>query len=110
MVGESTWFENVVAGIMEDVDSSVNISIGEGKVAVSELFTWLSKNYTYLVLLSIPLFSLAAWIVFWHFKVNYFEHFVINLYITGQQAFISTIILLINASFKRDFLEFLSSF
>lgn len=110
LVGESIWLENIVADMMENVDSSINISIGEEKVVVPELFIWLSKNYTYLVLLSIPLFSLASWIAFWHFKVNYFEHFVINLYITGQQAFISAVILLINAPFKSDFLEFLSSF
>lgn len=110
LIGENTWLENVVAGMMEDVDNTVAISIDGGKVVVPELFIWLSKNYSYLILLSVPLFSLASWIAFWHFKVNYFEHFVINLYITGQQAFISTIILLINASFKSDLLEFLSSF
>lgn len=110
LIGENTWLENVVAEKMEDVDNSVNISIEKEKVVVPELFIWLSKNYTYLILLSIPLFSLASWIAFWHFKVNYFEHFVINLYITGQQAFISAIILLINAPFKNDFLDFLSSF
>lgn len=109
LVGDKTWIEELISGMMENVDSSVNITIHNIKPKIPDVFIWLSKNYAYLTLLSIPLFSLASWIVFWHFKVNYFEHFVINLYITGQQAFISAIILLINTPFKSDFLEFLSS-
>jgi len=38
LIGENTWLENVVAGMMEDVDSSVTISIEGGKVVVPELF------------------------------------------------------------------------
>jgi len=38
LIGENTWLENVVAGMMEDVDSSVTISIEGGKVLVPELF------------------------------------------------------------------------
>jgi len=38
LIGENTWLENVVAGMMGDVDSSVTISIEGGKVVVPELF------------------------------------------------------------------------
>lgn len=109
-VGGSTWIEEVVSGMMEDLDNSIHISIHNEKIKVPQIFIWLSKNYAYLTLLTVPFFSLASWIVFLGLKINYFEHFVLNLYITGQQAFISTIILLINIPFKSDFLEFLSSF
>ena len=44
LIGENTWLENVVAGMMEDVDNSVDISIDGGKVVVPELFYLVIKE------------------------------------------------------------------
>lgn len=108
-VGDSTWIESLISGMMENVNSSINITVGNKKPKIPDVFIWFSKNYAYLTLLSVPLFSLASWLAFLGLKAIYFEHFVLNLYTTGQQAIIYAFFTLIYASFKSDFLESLSS-
>ncbi|MGB0494973.1 MAG: DUF3667 domain-containing protein [Kangiellaceae bacterium] len=58
-----------------------------GSTALS-FFDWLAKNHTFMLLLTIPLFSLASYIAFIKSGYNYFEHLVLNIYITGQQMII----------------------
>jgi hypothetical protein len=47
---------------------------------------WFARNYAYTMLLLIPLYSLASYLSFRKAGFNYLEHFVLNAYITGQQA------------------------
>ena len=54
----------------------------------NDLLNWIAKNQTYFILILIPFFSLASYLAFLRSKYNYFEHLVLNIYITGQQMFI----------------------
>ena len=49
---------------------------------------WFADNYAYTMLLLLPFFSLASFLAFIRSGYNYLEHFVLNAYITGQQAII----------------------
>jgi hypothetical protein len=53
---------------------------------------FISKNQTYITVLILPLFSLASYLVFIKSKYNYFEHLIINFYVTGQQFIIYSIL------------------
>jgi len=55
------------------------------------IFEWLRTNQTYLVFVFVPIFSLASFIAFVRDKYNYYEHLVLQLYITGQQFIMITI-------------------
>ncbi|GAA4274389.1 DUF3667 domain-containing protein [Aquimarina gracilis] len=55
---------------------------------VTNTFKWMTSNHAYTTLLFLPLYSFASYIAFLGLKYNYFEHFVLNSYITGQQAII----------------------
>jgi hypothetical protein len=50
------------------------------------LIAWFVENYAYTVLLLLPLYALGSFIAFNKAGYNYFEHVVLNAYITGQQA------------------------
>lgn len=62
--------------------------IASGETADSPALDWISKNQVYVTLLIIPFFSLASYLAFIRSSYNYFEHLVLNLYITGQQMII----------------------
>jgi hypothetical protein len=56
---------------------------------------WISKNFTYFFMFLVPIFSLASYLIFKKSKFNYFEHVVLNSYITGQQMVIYSIMVLL---------------
>lgn len=60
----------------------------EGDTHELAILNWFAKNYAYTVLMLLPLFSLASYLAFLRSGYNYLEHFVLNAYITGQQAII----------------------
>lgn len=62
---------------------------------IKNILDWLSENQTYGSLISLPLFALASYIAFIKSKYNYFEHFVLNMYIVGQQTLIHTFFILL---------------
>ncbi|CAM1344023.1 DUF3667 domain-containing protein [Tenacibaculum amylolyticum] len=53
--------------------------------------SWFVNNYAYTMLLLLPIFSFASYISFKKVNFNYFEHLVLNSFITGQQAIIYTL-------------------
>lgn len=59
------------------------------------ILDWISKNQIYVTLLVLPFFSLASYLSFLRSGYNYFEHLVLNLYLTGQQMIIYLILGLI---------------
>ncbi len=65
------------------------------------IFQWLVKNYAYTMLLLLPIFSLGSYVSFRRYGYNYFEHFVLNAFITGQQAIIYTFFTVLK-SFVED--------
>ncbi|MBO3100287.1 DUF3667 domain-containing protein [Gelidibacter pelagius] len=70
------------------IDDAISGFKAGGKVENSSIIDWISKNQTYVILLLVPFFSLASYLAFLKSKYNYFEHLVLNIYITGQQMFI----------------------
>ncbi|NRB84467.1 MAG: DUF3667 domain-containing protein [Winogradskyella sp.] len=63
----------------------------EFELSNTGIIDWLKTNQTYLVFAFVPIFSLASFIVFFKAKYNYYEHLVLQLYITGQQFIIITV-------------------
>ncbi|UTW65448.1 DUF3667 domain-containing protein [bacterium SCSIO 12643] len=49
---------------------------------------WFENHYAYSTLFTLIFFSFASYLVFKKDGYNYFEHIVLNLYITGQQTII----------------------
>ncbi len=85
LMGINTFIADLFAGFMR------GLGVQEQSYGV-EIINWILKNQTYLTLLFIPLFSLASYIAFKNYKYNYVEHFVLNLYVTGQQMLIYLIL------------------
>jgi hypothetical protein len=72
-----------------------------------EKLNWISKNQTYLIFIILPFFSLASYLAFFKSKYNFFVHFVLNLYITGQQMFVYMIFCFIIATDRDGLIIFL---
>ncbi|MEQ8237719.1 MAG: DUF3667 domain-containing protein [Cyclobacteriaceae bacterium] len=77
---QNTWIDDAISGFMNGVKEK------KENASIPEVFIWFSENYGYATLLLLPVFSLASYLSFYKFKVNYLEHIVINAYITGTQA------------------------
>lgn len=75
------------------------------------ILNWFANNYTYTMLLLLPLYTLASYLSFSGSKYNYLEHFVLNAYITGQQAILYSIsAMLILLTGQGDFLAIITHF
>ena len=70
------------------IDDAITGYTSGAKVENNDLLNWISKNQTYFILILVPFFSFASYLAFLKSKYNYFEHLVLNIYITGQQMFI----------------------
>jgi hypothetical protein len=81
LMGRNTFIADFVSGFTMDMAE-------QDQSSGSEVINWIAKNQTYITLLFIPLFSFASYIAFIKTEYNYFEHLVLNLYITGQQMLI----------------------
>jgi len=77
LIGHQTFFGDLIEGF-----KSV------GKNTESEILNWISNKQTYIIIFVLPFFSLASYLAFFKSKYNFFEHIVLNLYITGQQMII----------------------
>ncbi len=64
---------------------------------------WFVNNYAYTTLILLPFFSLASYLAFLESKFNYFEHFVLNSYLTGQQAIIYSVFIIFKSVFGENF-------
>ncbi len=84
MLDKNTFLVDTLSGVIESLAKS-------DKSRSLEVINFLTKQQTYLGLLFIPLYSLASYFTFRKYKYNYFEHFVLNLYISAHQLLISTI-------------------
>ncbi len=79
-VGQKPYLGEMIAGF------SKGITGGTTEELVSmKLFKWLSNNHAYSTLILLPVFSFASYLTFIKSKYNYYEHLVLNFYITGQQ-------------------------
>ncbi|WP_417265341.1 DUF3667 domain-containing protein [Brumimicrobium sp.] len=73
---------------------------------LESITVWIRENETYSTLIFLPFFALASYLAFLKFKYNYFEHFVLNMYIVGQKLLIQTFFLLV--PFENNIIEYLS--
>jgi hypothetical protein len=73
----------------------------------SAVLNWFAQNFAYTALMLLPIFTFASWIAFLGTGYNYLEHFVLNAYISGQQALFYAITSLISRVVGDD--SFLSS-
>lgn len=97
--GQNTWFDDLVSGFMEG-------ALERNKDATAPpLLIWLSNNYAYAALLLLPVFSLASSLAFRKLGKNYFEHIVINSYITGQQTLLYAFFALVGTLIKHELIE-----
>jgi len=99
LVGGNTLMNDVVSGF------SIASNGSESGNEVPSILTWLSENYAYATLLLVPIFSLASYLSFSGSGRNYLEHIVLNSYVTGQQAILYSIFLLLKTFIISKYLE-----
>jgi hypothetical protein len=101
VVDQPTWIDDGAAGF---IDFGMTEEEIEESIALRTL-NWFSKNYTYVTLLLVPVYSLGSYLFFRKFNANYLEHIVINAYITGQQAIFYALFTIIAIFPENNFLE-----
>ena len=70
--------------------------------SVTKLFDWIINNHAYSTIILLPFLSLASYLAFFKCKFNYFEHFILNAYITAQQALIYSFFVIIQFTVKSE--------
>ena len=83
LTDEKTFLGNAFSGMARALNES-----GLEKSTTANILNWLSNNFGYSSLLLLPFFSFASYISFMNQKYNFFEHLILNCYITGQQTLI----------------------
>lgn len=80
----NTFFYDIALGFEEGASGAKN---SDEKIETAFL-SWMSNYQAYIPLIILPIFSISTYLAFIKSKYNYFEHLVINFYITGQQMII----------------------
>jgi len=96
---QNTWINDAIIGFTNGASDTSK------EIVIPSIIAWFADNYAYSTLLLIPIFSLASYICFKKYDANYFEHIVLNSYITGQQAIFYSLFALLNAIVKSEFIE-----
>lgn len=103
--GVNTIVGDILNGMLESSKTHSNSFETDSLI---EIMKWFRKNDIYFTLAIIPIFSFASFISFKNANYNFFEHLVLNSYITGQQMIIYLIyyvvIYLTNSHSKTDYL------
>jgi hypothetical protein len=97
LVSETTFLGEVVLGMAEGGSSAKSDPV------LSTVLQWIAENHAYSTVLFLPFFSISSLIAFKKYRYNFFEHFVINAYITGQQAIIYSFFVLVQYLGNIDF-------
>lgn len=99
ITGQNTWMDDLISGFSRGAYDA-------GKeTEVPSVLIWFAKNFAFTTLLLLPVFSLASYLSFSGLGRNYLEHFVINSYVTGQQAIFYAVFALINTFADSYMLE-----
>lgn len=101
---QNTWIDDAITGWMNGATEE------SSRAGIPKIATWFAKNYAYTTLILLPLFSLASYLSFLKFGKNYLEHFVINSYITGQQAILYSLFAIGKTVIGSDAIEAFSLF
>ncbi len=99
IVGEHTWMNEFISGFSKVSNST------ESRLEMPLFLTWISENFAYATLLLLPVFSFASYLSFKGLGRNYLEHFVLNSYITGQQAIFYSVFIILKLFIESDYLE-----
>lgn len=83
LIDEKTFLESTFSGMARALNEN-NLE----KSTTAGILSWLSNNLGYSSLVLLPFFSFASYISFINQKYNFFEHLILNCYITGQQTLI----------------------
>jgi hypothetical protein len=97
LISETTFLGEVVLGMAEGGPSAKSDPV------LSTVLQWIAENHAYSTVLFLPFFSISSLIAFKKYRYNFFEHFVINAYITGQQAIIYSFFVLVQYIGSVDF-------
>lgn len=71
-------------------------------VEYESLNEWISHHYYWIILLSIPMFSLASYLVFRKQGYNFIEHIVLNTYMASQRLILRIVIFPITKYFTES--------
>lgn len=71
-------------------------------VEYESLNEWISHHYYLIILLSIPMFSIASYLVFRKQGYNFIEHFVLNTYMASQRLILRIAIFPITKHFTES--------
>lgn len=89
LVSDTTFLGEVVLGMVEGGTTK------ESEPILTAILQWIADHHAYSMVLFLPFFSLASLLAFKRFNYNFFEHFVINAYLCGQQAIIYSFFVII---------------
>lgn len=70
-------------------------------------FDWILSHYAYASLLIVPISSLASYLAFIKSKYNYFQHLVINAFVSGQTAVFYILCLFITYFINKEYVDYL---
>jgi len=86
----SHYFEiNLLANNIEVTGSGEKFS--QLNEIVTKMSEWLSEHFSFVALLFIPIFTIGTYLAFKKAGYNFFEHFVINTFLTGQRLILHII-------------------
>jgi hypothetical protein len=102
ITNQNTLIVDVTTGWMKGV------TLQDSDVELPEVATWVLKNYAYLTLLLLPVFSLASYLSFFKFDKTYLEHLIVNSYTTGHQAIFYSLFVVGETVIDGDVMEILS--
>mgnify|MGYP001078525480 CR=1 FL=1 len=82
LIGNKTFIDDFTGGI--------RLALSEKKDIIADfsVLDFITNNQTFIFVFIVPLFSTASFIAFRKAKLNFSEHLVLNLYITGEQLLI----------------------
>lgn len=95
--------ESFLANFLNSMLEGWNSAGSENEVALQSdegIIGWLKTNQTYLVFCLVPIYALSSFIIFIKNKYNYYEHLVLQIYITGQQFLIASVLTCILLFYK----------
>lgn len=83
-LGDNSFLENFITGFRSVPDN-------KGSKVSYVAVDWMLTHYAYTNLLLIPVSSLASYIAFKKSKYNYFQHIVLNAFVSGQTTLFYTV-------------------
>lgn len=68
----------------------------------NRIINWFTSNYAFIFLITLPLSSLASYLAFKKQGYNFFQHIVLNCYLSGARIFISILFIPFSILFGWD--------